>query len=138
SWSFGGVYSAYVFLKAQLGIGMTLSGTIFNLNRIMKKSCSIGSCSRILPLIAILCCSLPCSQAQQESAAELRAPATPLIAHDPYFSVWSNANRLTGGPTRHWTGKEQRLNGIFQIAGNTFRYRGDGDDEIPALEETML
>jgi hypothetical protein len=69
--------------------------------------------------------------------AVLRAPATPLVVHDPYFSIWSASDRLTGGPTRHWTGSSQELNGIVRIDGKNFRYLGDADRAIPALEETQ-
>ncbi len=75
--------------------------------------------------------------AQQGTAADLRAPATPLIVHDPYFSVWSTSDKLTGGPTRHWTGTRQELNGIVRVDGRNYRYLGDADSAVPALEETQ-
>src|ERR1019366_10382693 len=83
--------------------------------------------------------ALSCSAlvAQTDAPAPLRAPATPLVVHDPYFSVWSTSDRLTGGPTRHWTGTSQELNGIVRIDGKNFRYLGDADRAIPALEETQ-
>jgi hypothetical protein len=75
--------------------------------------------------------------AQQNTPPPLRAPATPLIVHDPYFSIWSMTNRLTDGPTRHWTGAPQPINGLIRIDGHTFRWLGDADDSLPALDETQ-
>jgi Domain of unknown function (DUF4965)/Domain of unknown function (DUF5127)/Domain of unknown function (DUF1793)/Domain of unknown function (DUF4964) len=75
--------------------------------------------------------------AQGTAAADLRAPATPLVAHDPYFSIWSDSDQLTGGPTRHWTGARQQFNGVIRIDGQSYRFLGDDRNAIPALEETQ-
>jgi hypothetical protein len=92
--------------------------------------------NRVSIVILFLCnFSIP-SSGQQDLAAALRAPATPLVVHDPYFSIWSTGDRLTDGPTRHWTGVPQPLNGIIRIDGKNFRYLGNADPGIPALEET--
>jgi hypothetical protein len=90
---------------------------------------------RAVAVIAISMGAANVLTAQQTARTGLRAPSTPLIAHDPYFSVWSNSDRLTGGPTRHWTGVPERINGIVRIDGQSYRYLGDADDSIPALEE---
>ena len=93
-----------------------------------------------LPLVfLVLACfvfSLPGAQAQQDSPASLRPPATPLVTHDPYFSIWSMANKLTDVPTKHWTGVVQAMNGIVRVDGKNYRFLGTADRRsIPALNE---
>ena len=86
-----------------------------------------------LTLIMGLCCTV--ARAQNSSP---RPPATPLITHDPYFSIWSNTDLLTDKPTVHWTGAAQPLVGLVRIDGKPFRIMGSDPDDIPALQQTGL
>ena len=54
----------------------------------------------------------------------LRPPATPLIAIDPYFSVWSEADVLNSKNTVHWTEKEQNIRGYLTVDGVDYRFMG--------------
>lgn len=70
-----------------------------------------------------------------------RPPAVPLIVHDPYFSIWSNTDLVTGGPTRHWTGTPQELRSMVRIDGKPFRILGIDprrEDPTPTLQQTAL
>lgn len=53
-----------------------------------------------------------------------KAPAYPLITHDPYFSIWSTTDKLNESVTRHWTGTEQSLIGILNVDGQYYNFLG--------------
>lgn len=71
-------------------------------------------------------------------AQELRPPAVPLIAHDPYFSVWSPADRLYDAETQHWTGKSQPMHSMIRIDGKTFKLMGNQPGNMAPIRQKSL
>ena len=86
-------------------------------------------------LVSLVCLSLGGASIAGET---FRPPSVPLVACNPYFSVWSPADALTGADTTHWTGKSQRLTSLVRIDGKTFRLMGSEPAALPALPQTKL
>ncbi|MHB1920782.1 MAG: glutaminase family protein [Chitinophagaceae bacterium] len=63
---------------------------------------------------------IPVAHAQ----SHFRPPAYPLFTVDPYFSIWSFNDTLNQGPSRHWTGKENSLQGIIRVDGKPYYFLG--------------
>src|SRR5580765_4868779 len=72
------------------------------------------------------------------SAAPFRPPAVPLVACDPYFSIWSQGDKLTDVNTTHWTGRAHRLTSMISVDGKPFRLMGKDIPSAPPLPQTGL
>src|SRR5215472_13393859 len=86
----------------------------------------------------ILAAVLATAAASAQTAPPARPPAVPLVAHDPYFSIWSMADRLNTDGTRHWTGKPNTLTAFARVDGKVYRVMGRERQQTQALEQTRL
>ncbi|MGH9445591.1 MAG: DUF5127 domain-containing protein, partial [Terriglobia bacterium] len=75
-------------------------------------------------IFGILLCVIPVAVAPRASAGPFRPPAVPLVAVDPYFSIWSFASHLTYDSTRHWSGMPMVMKSIVRIDGKAYRIMG--------------
>ena len=66
-----------------------------------------------------------------------RLPALPLIANDPYFSIWMPADKLTDADTHHWAGATRPLKGTATIDGKEYRFLGLGEAEAMDVSTVM-
>ena len=63
----------------------------------------------------------------------IRPPAYPLITVDPYFSVWSMADKANADATRHWTGTSHDLQGIVRVDGKAYYFLGEAMTETKSV-----
>ncbi|TDS09778.1 glutaminase family protein [Sphingobacterium paludis] len=89
------------------------------MTEIMK--CSRRGVRRCLWLFASVFSVLAAS-AQNNQAR--KAPAYPLVTHNPNFSIWSTSDVLTDKATEHWTGVAHGLTGYLEVDGTTYRFMG--------------
>ena len=97
----------------------------------------------VLLLLALAAASAAEAQTAPKPAAApaapiLRAPAVPLVAYDPYFSIWSPADRLTDAATVHWTGRTQPMTSFIRVDGETFRLMGPTPADTAALNQRSV
>ena len=59
-----------------------------------------------------------------DDAQTLRPPATPLVTHCPYFSIWMCGDHPGEGWPQHWTGSVHALCSMVRVDGKTYRLMG--------------
>ncbi len=89
---------------------------------------------RTLGLTALAAFTLSAARA----ASDFRPPAVPLVASDPFLSIWSESDTLNGDVTRHWTHHEHPLVSLIRIDGKTYRLMGNDPANTPAFPQTGL
>ncbi|MBP5319800.1 MAG: DUF4965 domain-containing protein [Kiritimatiellae bacterium] len=68
--------------------------------------------------------------------AAFRPPAVPLVCVDPFFSVWSRADKLTETDTTHWSGARQAMTAQITVDGQIYRLMGTLPEGAPSLPQT--
>jgi hypothetical protein len=78
------------------------------------------------------------ASAQDEAAAQLRPPATPLAVRSPYLSCWLPADTLPGTWPMFWNGHITAMTGIVRVDGRPYTFMGspgfDGPVPLGAIQ----
>ncbi len=67
---------------------------------------------------------------------KMRIPCVPLITVDPYFSVWSESEKLTENTLIHWTASPNNILGTVCVDGEERSFLGKG--AVAKLEQVSL
>jgi hypothetical protein len=92
----------------------------------------------IQQISAVVVTALATTQFLHAAVETLRPPAVPLVACDPYFSIWSPGDELNKVSTTHWTGKPHPITSLVRIDGKTFRVMGEASQTTAPLQQTQL
>lgn len=85
----------------------------------------------------IICCFLACISSFFDAQAQQRkAPAYPLITHNPNFSIWSMTDQLNASTTKHWTEADHSLLGLINVDGNIYRFLGKEEPHYKTILPT--
>ena len=107
---------------------MTLQSTL----RLLALSCALT------PMVALTPAHAQTAPAPDSTLPPLRPPAVPLVTHDPYFSLWSETNKLYSSNTRHWTGRQQKISALARVDGEPMRLMGAEPEEAASLKQTSV
>jgi len=94
--------------------------------------------NRVIAALVVLTIILGSAGSPAARGDDFRPPAVPLVTHDPYFSVWSFGDSLTGGWTCHWTGVTQAMCGMVRVDGKPLRIAGMAPTDVPAMSQIDL
>ena len=102
--------------------------------------------SRFHRAIAFVCISTLAHVGMKSSLAAdapnlerpFRPPAVPLITHNPYLSIWSEADHLNDKTTTHWTRRDHALVSLIRIDGKTQRLMGNDPAALPAMPQVTV
>lgn len=84
-----------------------------------------------------ICCLLACITSFFDAQAQQRkAPAYPLITHNPNFSIWSMTDQLNASTTKHWTEADHSLLGLINVDGNIYRFLGKEEPNYKTILPT--
>ncbi len=78
------------------------------------------------------------SRGQETGSSPFRPPSVPLVTHDPYFSIWSPADRLTDMECVHWTGARNPLHSMVRVDGKTYRLMGSSPSYAEPMKQLSL
>ena len=60
---------------------------------------------------------------------KMRVPYAPLVAIDPYFSIWAYDD-INGRYPDHWTGRRNAMRGTVTVDGKNYRFLGWSYDQV--------
>ena len=67
-----------------------------------------------------------------------RLPAIPLIASDPYFSIWMPADNMAVTDTIHWCGPVKPIRILINVDGKNVSFLGHNRDYEAELKELIV